>query len=268
MGQIRIHYSKPIAEILSSTHRAPWTRARMWIIQGHEAFENAQGHGGRHCPPLPQAMSIKNKGVLRVGVPSMQDLQEWAKQSQSSEDYKQLTLETFEAAPQWLAERRVNVKWKPLSASSDMERKSSICLRVRQICTSPAVAPLSDVPKVVQSLYQLTNSIQKQHSPHLRPFVEGEIQFVGYTDQDDKLQAMLTLEKKKRRNRSRSGYGLDFGFLHRKHVITDGCRAGIQVVPSRQHNGQHLVWNHMHYKGCVVVAGRPHVRSTRGTKWE
>jgi len=39
VGQIRIHYSKPIAEILSSTDRAPWTRARMWTIQGHEAFE-------------------------------------------------------------------------------------------------------------------------------------------------------------------------------------------------------------------------------------
>jgi len=76
-----------------------------------------------------------------------------------------------------------------------MERKSSICLRVRQISAGPAVAPLSDVPKVVQSLYQLTNSIQKQHSPHLRPFVEGEIQFVGYTDEHDKLQGMLTLKK-------------------------------------------------------------------------
>jgi len=142
-----------------------------WTIQAHEAFENAQGHGGRHCPPLPQAMSIKNKGVLRGRVPSMQDLQEWADQSQSSEDYKQLMLQTFEAISQWLAERRVNVKWKPLSVSSDMERKSSICLRVRQTSAGPAVAPLSDVPKVVQ----LTNSIQKQHSPHLRPFVEGEI---------------------------------------------------------------------------------------------
>ena len=104
-------------------------------------------------------------------MPSMQDLQEWAEQSQSSEDYKQLTLETLEAALQWLTERRVNFKWKPLSVSSDMERKSSICLRVRQISASPAVAPLSDVLKVVQSLYQLTNSIQKQHSLLLRPFV-------------------------------------------------------------------------------------------------
>ena len=126
-------------------------------------------------------------------MPSMQDLQQWAEQSQSSENYKQLTLETFEAAPQWLAERRLNVKWKPLSVSSE----SSICLRVRQISASPAIAPLSDVPKVVQSLYQLTNSIQKQHSPHLRPFVERQIQFVGYTDQDDKLQAMPTLKKRK-----------------------------------------------------------------------
>ena len=68
---------------------------------------------------------------------------------------------------------------------------------MQQISTSQAVAPLSDVPKVVQSLYQLIDSIQKQHSLHLRPFVEGEIQFVGYTDQNDKLQAMLTLKKRK-----------------------------------------------------------------------
>ena len=99
--------------------------------------------------PSPQAMSIKNKGVLKVGVPLMQDLQKWAEQSQSSEDYKQLMLETFEAALQWLAERRVNVKWKPPSVSSDMERKSSIRLRVWQISASPAVALLSDEPKVV-----------------------------------------------------------------------------------------------------------------------
>ena len=117
--------------------------------------ENAQGHGGR--PPLPTTTTSHeyHKGVLRVGVPSKQDLQQWAEQSQSSKDYKQSTLETFEAAPQWLAERRVNVKWKPLAASSDMERtgKSSICLWMWQISASPAVAPLSDVPKVVQSLY-------------------------------------------------------------------------------------------------------------------
>ena len=91
-------------------------RGRMWTIQGHEAFENVQGHGGRHCPPLPQAMRIKNKVVLRVGVPSMQDLQEWATQSKSSEDYKQLTLETFEAAPQWLATKAVS--WWQVSRTS------------------------------------------------------------------------------------------------------------------------------------------------------
>jgi len=67
-------------------------------MQDHEAFENAQGH--EQCPPLPPAMSIKNKGVLRVGVPLMQDLHKWAEQSQSSEDYKQLTLETFEVVLQ------------------------------------------------------------------------------------------------------------------------------------------------------------------------
>jgi len=47
VGQIRIHYSKPISEILCSTQQALWTRARMWTIQDYDAFENAKGHGGR-----------------------------------------------------------------------------------------------------------------------------------------------------------------------------------------------------------------------------
>jgi len=55
-------------------------------------------------------MSIKSKGVLRVGVPSMQDLSKWAEQLQSSEDYKQLTLGKFEAVMQWLTKRRENFK--------------------------------------------------------------------------------------------------------------------------------------------------------------
>ena len=81
------------------------------------------------------------------------------------------------------------------------------------------------------------------------------------------LLAMLTLKKRKNVE-----IGLDqiTGLIlaYSKHVITDRFRAGKLVVPGRQHNGQHLVWNHMHYKSCVVVAGKPHVRSTRGTKWE
>jgi len=98
--------------------------------------------------------------------------------------------------------------------------------------------------------------------------MEGEIQFVGYTDQDDKLQAMLILKKRKNVEIGLDQIaGLILAFFI-GNVITDGFRAGIQVVPGRQHNGQHMVWNHMHYKSCVVVAGKPHVRSTRGTKWE
>jgi len=73
-------------------------------------------------------------------------------------------------------------------------------------------------------------------------------------------------EKKKRQIRSRLDNGLNFGFLRMKHVITFRFRAGIQVVPGRQQNGQHLVWIHMHYEGRVVVAGKPHVCTTQKSK--
>jgi len=57
MGQMRIHYSAPIAGTLSSTLRAPWTRARLWKFQGHDAFGKARGHSGRFCPPLSHGFS-------------------------------------------------------------------------------------------------------------------------------------------------------------------------------------------------------------------
>ena len=151
-----------------------------------------------------------------------------------------------------------------------MECRSSICLWVRQISASPAVAPLNDVPRVVQRLDQLQIHFRSN---------------ILYTDDHlwkDKSICQLHRsgwqvtsyayfeDNEKHRNRSRSDYWLDFRFLRRKHVITEGFRTGIQVVPGRQHNGQHLVRNlsHMHYKSCVMVACRLHVRSTQGTKWE
>jgi len=68
IGQIRLRYPKPIAEILSNTHRKPWTRALMWTIHGQDSFENSKGENAKCCPPLPQALSIKRDVTL--GIPN------------------------------------------------------------------------------------------------------------------------------------------------------------------------------------------------------
>jgi len=83
------------------------------------------------------------------------------------------------------------------------------------------------------------------------------------------LQAMLTLKKSKNVEIGLDQItGLTLAFFIGNTLSSDGFRAGIQVVPGRQHYWQHSVWNHLQYKNCVVVAGKLHVRSTRGTKWE
>ena len=57
---------------------------------------------------------------------------QWANKSEAAEEYKQMTLRTLQMAPQWLSERRISARWTPLSESSELERKSSICIRVKQ----------------------------------------------------------------------------------------------------------------------------------------
>ena len=39
IGQIRLRYPKPIAEMLSNAHQKPWTQTLMWIIHRHDSFE-------------------------------------------------------------------------------------------------------------------------------------------------------------------------------------------------------------------------------------
>jgi len=54
IGQIRLRYPKPIAEILSNTYWKPWTQAIMRTIHGLDSFEISKGENARCCPPLPQ----------------------------------------------------------------------------------------------------------------------------------------------------------------------------------------------------------------------
>jgi len=72
--------------------------------------------------------------------------------------------------------------------------------------------------------------------------VEGEIQFVGYTDQDEKLQAMLTLKKRpnitlKKRPNVEIGLdqitGLGLAYFIWKHV---------NVTSSLTDSGQEYKW--------------------------
>jgi len=58
IGQIRLGYPKPIAEILSDTHPKLWTQALMWTFHGHDSLENSKGENSKCCPPLPQRMKI------------------------------------------------------------------------------------------------------------------------------------------------------------------------------------------------------------------
>ena len=169
----------------------------MWTIHGYNSFEDGQKVGRECCPPLPQALSIEGKTLIGPGIPNPDQLQAWHEDANSSMEYKDLTSATFAAAPKWLSERKVKARWTLLSESSDLERQSSICIRVKQI--RAAISPLADVSPRTQDLLGLVNEIQKLHSPQLQEFKFCEIRLLGYTNEHDKLQAMITLKRTKRR---------------------------------------------------------------------
>jgi len=139
----------------------------------------------------------KINDVAHYFQPAASKFEQWACKSQVSEEYKQMTLRTFQTAPQWLSERRTSAQWTPLSESSKLERKSSICIRVKQICTDPTTSSLHEVTRLMESLNGLINEIQRQHSPELRSFTVNEVNLTGYTDEHNMLQAMITLKSNK-----------------------------------------------------------------------
>jgi len=130
--------------------------------------------------------------------PAASKFDQWACKSEATEEYKQMTLRTFQMAPQWLSERSISARWTPHSESSELERKSSICIRAKQICTVPTASSLHEVARLMESLNGLISEIQRQHSPKLRSFAVNEVNLTGYTDEHNVLQAIITLKKRQR----------------------------------------------------------------------
>jgi len=97
--------------------------------------------------------------VVHYFQPAASKFNQWACKSEASEEYKQMTLRTFQTAPQWLSERRISARWTPLSESSELERKSSICIRVKQIRTDPTTSSLHEVARLMESLHWLIDEI-------------------------------------------------------------------------------------------------------------
>jgi len=95
-----------------------------------------------------------------------------------------------------LSERRISARWTPLSEFSELERKSSICIRVKQIRTEPTTSSLHEVARLMESLHGLIDEIQRQHSPELCSFAVNEVNLTGYSDEHNMLQAMITLKKR------------------------------------------------------------------------
>jgi len=62
----------------------------------------------------------------------------------------------------------------PLSELNKLERKVSICIRVKQICTDPTTSSLCKVARLMESLHGLINEIEHRHIPKLRSFTINE----------------------------------------------------------------------------------------------
>jgi len=98
--------------------------------------------------------------------------------------------------PAVVAERRISARWTPLSESSELERTSSICMHVKQICTDLTISSLHEVARLMESLHGFICEIQRQFSLELRSFAFNEVNFTGYTDEHNMLQAMITFKKR------------------------------------------------------------------------
>jgi len=146
-----------------------------------------------HCDDY---IMSKINDVIHYFQPAAIKFDQWACKSEALEGYKQITLRTFQTAQQWLSERRISARWTPLSESSELERKSSICIHVKQIRSDPTTSSLHEVTRLMESLHGLIDEIQRQHSPTLRSFAVDEVNLTGYTDEHKMLQAMITLKKR------------------------------------------------------------------------
>jgi len=74
---------------------------------------------------------------------------------------------SVQTTPQLFSERRIRVRWTLLSESSELERTTSICIRVKQICTDPTTSSLREVARyMVPYMEFLTNRLKSGKIEH------------------------------------------------------------------------------------------------------
>jgi len=84
--------------------------------------------------------------------PAAGKFEQWACKSEASEEYKPKTLRMFQTAPPRLSERRISARLTPLSESSELERKSSNYIPVKQICTDLMTSSPHEVARLMEKL--------------------------------------------------------------------------------------------------------------------
>jgi len=227
----------------------------------------------------------KINDVAHYFQPAASKFEQWACKSEALEESKHMTLRTFQTAPQWLLERRISARWTEHSESSELERTSSIYIRVKQIRTVLTTASLHEVARLIESLHGLINEIQRQHSPKLLDgLAVNEVNSIGDTGEHNMLQATMTLKTRSRnrgrnrprpmttrsRNRPRSDHGLNSHVFHCELYIEHRFRPRVQVVSSKQQNWGHVLQSHANHESNVLVANKPlenHARGQLRCRW-
>jgi len=187
----------------------------------------------------------KINDVAHYVQPAASKFDQWACKSEASEEYEQMTLKAFQTAPQWLPERKISARRTPLSESSELKWKSSICIRVKQICTDPTTSSLHEVARLMESLHWLIVEIQRQHSPEQHSFAVNEVRqysrakHVAGNDHSEKAT--------KSRNRPRSDHGLNSSVFHWELYFEHRLRPRVQVVSGEQQNWGHVLRSHANH---------------------
>ena len=212
-GQLRLRGAPTPAP-----HRNTHQLREEYAINSQLAFDERKQGGRHHLPEGAERRQSKEK--IQIGIPSSSILP-------GRNDDMRDTRTTMLGAPLWLKQVQIPVWWEPLVPGSAMERESSVCIRFEQLRASQQNARAMKTRQQIQSqLVEVLNEIQQVCRVDNAPFVVTDVSYIAYVNKEDKLEGIITIQKRAREVlEDNIAIGAMLAFHIGNHVQSDTARS-------------------------------------------
>ena len=100
------------------------------------------------------------------------------------------------AAPAWLRDLKIPVRWEPLAVGEEIESQNAVCIRILQVHQWVGSRRRRTRHEVRKEIVGILNHIQQLCWPENDAYTAADVDFVGFTNDRGMMEGMISTGKR------------------------------------------------------------------------